>query len=68
MADYSKMTDSDFDRYLTEAVRSLSAEQWLAIPGIYDVMREAYNNEVLDAWSNDNPELAYPEDEEAEES
>jgi len=64
MADYSKMTNEDFHNCLIDVIRNedLAIEDWLMIPGIYEIMREYYNNEVLDLWAEDNPELAWPED------
>lgn len=68
MADYSKMTDTDFDTYLERVIESYTARQLAAIPGVMDVLLEELNNEVLDAWAVDNPELAYPEDYDEEET
>ena len=62
MADYSKMTDKDFDYHLEKTLHDVRAETLLQIPGIYEILAERYNNEVLDAWAEDNPCLAYPED------
>lgn len=49
--DYSEMSNEDFDRNLRKSLRECTAEQMLLIPGIYEVVSEHFNNEVLDRWS-----------------
>ena len=68
MPDYSKMTQKDFDNILQDICNTelFSASQWLSIPGIYEIMAEYFNNEVLEQWTNNNQELAYPEEQEEE--
>ena len=61
MTNYSLLTDDVFDGILENQVASLSAAQLLAIPGIYEILREELNNDVLDSWAEDNPSLAYPD-------
>lgn len=48
--DYSKMTTEDFDRNLRKCLREYTAEQMLLIPGIYEIVSEYFNNEILDRW------------------
>jgi len=53
MEDYSKMTDEDFDRLLVEHVSGCCAGTLLQIPGIYAILSEHFNNDVLDAWTKE---------------
>ena len=59
--DYDKMTDADFDRILRDILRAMTGEQLLSISGIYEIVREEYNNDVLTEWEN---EQSYEDDEE----
>lgn len=52
-ADYSKMTDADFDRILEEVVSEMSAAQILAISAVNSILREELNNEVLTRWEGE---------------
>ena len=56
MGRYDDMSTEDFDRYLLAALEKMSASSILAIPGVYEAVSEELNNEVLDAWADDNPE------------
>jgi len=47
MSAYSWVTDDLFDAALVAIVEELSAESLLAIPGVYEVLSEHLNNEVL---------------------
>ena len=49
--DYDKMTSEDFDRHLLMVMSRMTMEQVLAIPGVYEVLSEELNNEVLDSWA-----------------
>ena len=51
MADYSKMTDAEFDRILRDILREMTGEQLLSIEGIYELVSEEFNNEILDRWA-----------------
>ena len=54
MADYSKMTQEDFDRLLGAVMdEDGPASNLLTIPGIYEVVSEHYNNDVLDRWGKE---------------
>jgi predicted RecB family endonuclease len=47
------ITHDQFIQGLVEVMRTMTAEQILAIPGVYEVVSEALNNEVIDhirAW------------------
>jgi hypothetical protein len=54
------MTDGEFDEYLRKIVNSMTTEQIVGIPGVRTILMEELNNDVLDAWADDNPEKAYP--------
>ena len=57
MADrYAKMTQEDFDTILEEIINKHPASHLLTVPGVYEVIREHYNNEVLEFWEAANPE------------
>ena len=58
MADYSQMTQEEFDNILMEV-----CEGDIHIPGVYESVAEYYNNEVLDIWAERNQDKAYPEEE-----
>lgn len=51
MADYSKLTDEEFDNILIEILDEEPASSLLYIGGIYEIVAEYYNNEVLDRWN-----------------
>ena len=50
MGTYDKMTNDDFLRILSDIVKEEGAEL-LTVPGVYDVVAEWFNNEVLDRWT-----------------
>jgi len=52
MTDYSKMTQEDFDNILNSILQGMNGSQLLTIPGIYEILSEEFNNEVLTAWEN----------------
>jgi len=53
MTDYSKMTQEDFDNILNSILQGMDGSQLLlAIPGIYEIVSEEFNNEVLTIWEN----------------
>lgn len=60
MADYSKMTQDEFDELLEEMVGNMSGSEIMAISGAYEVFSEHLNNDVLDEWAYQNPEKARP--------
>ena len=51
--DYSKMTQDDFMNHLVKVVEDMNPIQILAVPGVYEVLSETLNNEVLDSWAAD---------------
>ena len=44
---YASITSEQFDEALEELVGDLLASEILIIPGIYEVLSEEFNNEVL---------------------
>jgi len=53
--DYSKMTTEEFDVLLAEMVHRECAAL-LQVPGVYELLAEYFNNEILDIWAERNPE------------
>lgn len=49
-ANYTQMSDTDFDTILEEIVGEMSAAQILAIGDVNMILREEFNNEVLTRW------------------
>ena len=47
--DYSKMTNAEFVEILEGIVKEEGANI-LSVPGVYEVLSEFYNNEVLKIW------------------
>jgi hypothetical protein len=56
MADYTQLTDAEFDNILEELVSKMSASQILAFGDVNMFLREELNNEILDTWAERNPE------------
>jgi len=50
---YDKMTYEDEARILTEIIRE-EGVAIMCIPGIYDILREYFNNEILSRWEEEN--------------
>ncbi len=46
---YDAMTQEEFDDILQKLVKDKAA-QLLSIPGVYEVVSEYYNNDVLEIW------------------
>ena len=63
MADYSKMTEREFDEILQEVVIE-NANTLLMEPMLYSPLRETFNDMVLEQWEKLYPEKAFPEDNE----
>ncbi len=53
MTDYSDMTTDDFDQYLEKVLENVTASPLLQVPGVYELVTEHYNNDVLDLWAED---------------
>ena len=48
MTDYNKITTEEFDHALSDILDKMTGEQVMAIPGVYEVVSEHFNNEALD--------------------
>lgn len=55
---YAKMTQADFNNYLERLLEGMTARELLAIGGIYEIVAEEFNNDVLDAWRADQFDAA----------
>ena len=49
-----KITHDEFGRYLVDIVNENPASDLFTIPGIWEILSEEYNNEILDRWTADN--------------
>ena len=50
IAGYESMTQGDFNRHLRRIMADTSPHDLLQIPGVYEILAEHFNNEVLDSW------------------
>jgi len=67
-ADFSKMTSEDFERCLDELLDDSNMyDEILQLPGVMGIVREEMNNDVMNFWADQNPDLAYPKDEDDDE-
>ena len=53
MNDYAKLTNDEFGRYLSDIIDESPASHLLSIPGIYEILAEEFNNEILTRWESD---------------
>lgn len=53
MNDYSKLTHDEFGRYLSDIIDESPASHLLLIPGVYEILAEEFNNEILTRWKSD---------------
>jgi len=49
------MTDEDFDEILKRIMNEEGANM-LSIPGVYELVSEYYNNDIIDEWLSRNNE------------
>ena len=61
-AGYSALTDDEFDEILIEILNEQAASTFVTIDGIYEILREEFNNTVLERWEQRHPDLAFPEE------
>jgi hypothetical protein len=54
--DYTKMTDTEFDKILAEILDEMSGQEILSIPGVYCEVAEYFNNEALERWEKKHTE------------
>lgn len=50
---YAKMSNKDFERILETVITKHTASQLIQIPGIYEVVSEQFNNEILEEWEKE---------------
>lgn len=50
VGDWPNIPQEEFDRILTGILREMRGDQLLTIPGIYEILAEEFNNDVLDVW------------------
>lgn len=58
-ADYSTMTDEEFDQILRDRVHDLGTDWLLGLKGVWTTAAEELNNDVLDEWAEQHPDRAY---------
>lgn len=51
--DYNEMSQEDFHRYLDKVAGQKTLAFLLAVPGVAEALVEELNNEVFDAWAED---------------
>ena len=62
---YDLITHDEEVDILCEIIDEMSAEQLITtVPNIYSELREHFNNDILDAWVEANPEKALTTDDE----
>ncbi|MCK9597884.1 MAG: hypothetical protein M0R06_02515 [Sphaerochaeta sp.] len=49
-----KITNDEFDKILAEVLDENRASSLLSVPGIYEILSEEFNNEVLCRWEELN--------------
>jgi hypothetical protein len=54
MGKYDAMTNEEFDLLLLETAHKAGVSYLFTIPGVYELLAEHFNNEVLDAWAGRN--------------
>ncbi len=48
MTDYEpKITTEEFNRALSDILDKMTGEQFMTIPGVYEIVSEHFNNEAL---------------------
>jgi len=63
MGKYDKMTQAEFARILEEKYYQLHPGEVLSIPGVWELVSEYLNNEILEAWEAEQ-EIEEEEEEE----
>ena len=51
--DYNKIPQERFDQLLTTIVGKQTGSALMTIPGLYEVVSEHFNNDVLDEWGKE---------------
>lgn len=52
---YDWVTEEMFDSKFREIVGGMSTDQLLAVPGVYEALKEDLNNQVLEELEDENP-------------
>jgi len=53
----SKITSDEFNETLAGILQDVTANTLLDIPGIYEILAEEYNNEVIEKWEETQGEV-----------
>ena len=53
MTDYSWVTNEMFDNKLEEMLRDTNAIDLLSMPGVYEILAEEWNNDILSALESE---------------
>lgn len=56
-----KITDVEFDRILAEILDESPASTLLSVPGVYEVVSEHFNNDVLRCWEHAHRKTPIPQ-------
>lgn len=48
----TNINNDQFDEMLREKLSKITAAQLLSIPGIYEIVSEEFNNEIIEDWEN----------------
>ena len=59
---YEWVTDEMFDEELIAILRDIPSSELLRIPGIYEILKEEFNNEVLSSLENNRSDSFDEED------
>lgn len=52
------MTDADFERLLLERLCETHATDLISVPGIYEILAEYWNNDIIEDWESEQETLA----------
>ena len=55
---YDKMTHSDFEDCIRSKIEDTPVYELMAVPGVWELISEHFNDDVLDIWWNSNIENA----------
>ncbi len=47
------ITQDDFDRILLRILSNLTGGDLIRIPGVYELLAEEFNNQVIDEWNEE---------------
>ena len=51
--EYAQMTQDDFNRILEKQAHLMSADDFMTLPGVWEIVSEHLNNDVLDEWKEE---------------